>query len=124
MIQEEFTLKRVIRCVSNKKKSGEQFATKFNNLGIQRYSARYNESQNVVEIIDGKGRVGRVVTEIILNTQDVEVNRRKFRKATDEEIKDPKIQKYVVEKYTAHTDKQNTDVAIIKDVMNKIRRSR
>ena len=32
--------------------------------------------------------------------------------------------KYVVEKYTAHTDKQNTDVAIIKDVMNKIRRSR
>lgn len=117
-------MKRVIRCVSNKKKSGEQFATKFNNLGIQRYSARYNESQNVVEIIDGKGRVGRVVTEIILNTQDVEVNRRKFRKATDEEIKDPKIQKYVVEKYTAHTDKQNTDVAIIKDVMNKIRRSR
>lgn len=120
-MQEEFTLKRVIRCVSNKKKSGEQFATKFNNLGIQRYSARYNESQNVVEIIDGKGRV---VTEIILDTQDVEVNRRKFRKATDEEIKDPKIQKYVVEKYTAHTDKQNTDVAIIKDVMNKIRRSR
>lgn len=114
-------MKRVIRCVSNKKKSVEQFANKFNNLGIQRYSARYNESQNVVEIIDSKGRV---VTEIVLDTQDVEVNRRKFRKATDEEIKDPRIQKYVVEKYTAHTDKQNTDVAIIKDVMNKIRRSR
>lgn len=41
-----------------------------------------------------------------------------------EEIQDPKIQKYVVEKYTAHTDKQNTDVAIIKDVINKIRRSK
>lgn len=40
------------------------------------------------------------------------------------QLVDPKIQKYVVEKYTAHTDKQNTDVAIIKDVMNKIRRSR
>ena len=114
-------MKRVIRCVSNKKKSGQKFVKEFNESGIQRYVARYNASQNVVEIVDNKGRV---VTEIILDTQDAEVNRRKFRKATDEEIKDPKIQKYVVEKYTAHTDKQNTDVAIIKDVMNKIRRSR
>ena len=114
-------MKRIVRCVSNKKKSGEQFASKFNNLGIQRYSAQYNESQNVVEIIDSKGRV---ITEIILDTQDVEVNRRKFRKATDEELQDPEIQKYVVEKYTAHTAKQNTDVAIIKDVMNKIRWSK
>lgn len=86
-------MKRVIRCVSNKKKSGEQFATKFNNLRIQRYSARYNESQNVVEIVDN---TGRVVTEIILDTQDAEVNRRKFRKATEAEIDDPRIQKYVV----------------------------
>lgn len=109
-------MKRVVRCVSNKKKSGEQFASKFNNSKIQRYSARYNPSQNVVEIVDSKGRV---VTELVLDTQDAEVNRRRFRKATQEELNDPSIQKYVVEKYTAHTNKQNTDVAIIKDIANK-----
>lgn len=110
-------MKRVIRCVSNKKKSGERFAQEFNNSGIQRYSARYNASQNVIEIVDSKGRV---VTELILDTQDAEVNRRKFRKATQEEIDDPSVQKYVVEKYTAHTNKQNTNVAIIKDIANKL----
>lgn len=110
-------MKRLILAVSNKRKSLDEASNNINNIGLTRYTARPNYDHNVVEIIDSNGNV---VNEIRLATTPKTVTRRKFRKATQEDI-DSGATLYVAENYDTTTDKQTSDPDIITDIVDKVK---
>lgn len=95
-------MKRLIVATSNKKKSLDKFVNDVNSIGLTSYKARPNYNRNIVEIIDGHNRI---VTEIELDTTEVQVTNRTFRKATSEEIKQGE-NLYVPVYYKTSTEKQ------------------
>lgn len=106
----------IVEGVTGKKASGKAFADAFNNSGLTMYTAKYDEEHNLVYIQD---KTGKTVSQIELDYKDVQVPARKFRKATDAELNDDSIQKYVVDKYTRNTTRQTLDEKVVRSIAHE-----